>query len=381
MNTNLQAAHAQGPRLRILQLNFERGWRGGERQTLLSMQAFRAAGHEVALLARAGGDLANRAQADGFMVYPCSGIPAVGGTLLRYGRQFDILHAQTANMMTWLALLKPFLRTRIVFTRRTAFPIAQGRDQQTRWKWRQADVVVAISQAAALEPRRLGLDVAVIPSAVQYQPLDSEHVREVAGQFDIPLALDVNAPAGLPRQHQPGQRFVLATAAAMSSEKDPLTLIRAVHAVRQVRDDFVFLHLGAGGDIEYAARELVHDLGLEQHYIFAGFHRAIEDIYRLMDVFVLSSRSEALGTSVLDAFLYRVPVVSTDAGGLKESLAQGRGLLCAVGDHEALAGAMLRLLDDSKLRLDLADKAYRYVRSEHDVDVMATRYLKAYAAT
>ncbi|NYT65402.1 glycosyltransferase family 4 protein [Alcaligenaceae bacterium] len=367
--------------MRILQLNFERGWRGGERQTLLSMQAYRAAGHEVVLLARAGGDLASRAQEDGFMVYPCSGIPAVGGTLLRYGRQFDVLHAQTANMMTWLALLKPFLRARIVFTRRTAFPIAQGRDQQTRWKWRQADVVVAISQAAAVEPRRLGLDVVVIPSAVQAQPLDSQHLHEFASQFDLPLAPDLGGETGLPRQHLSGQHFVLATAAAMSSEKDPLTLIRAIHAVRQVRDDFVFLHLGAGGDIEYAARELVHDLGLERHYVFAGFHRAIEDIYRLMDVFVLSSKSEALGTSVLDAFLYRVPVVSTDAGGLKESLAQGRGLLCAIGDHEALAASILRLLSDESLRVDMADKAHRYVRSEHDVEVMAKRYLKVYTAT
>ncbi|MBP6019379.1 MAG: glycosyltransferase [Burkholderiaceae bacterium] len=366
--------------MRILQLNFERGWRGGERQTLLSMQEFRAAGHEVALLARAGGDLASRAQADGFMVYPCSGIPAVGGTLLRYGRQFDVLHAQTANMMTWLALLKPFLRARIVFTRRTAFPVSHAREQQTRWKWRQADVVVAISQAAAAEPRRLGLEVVVIPSAVQYQPLDSEHLRDVARQLEVALDPLLDLSTDVPRQHQPGQRFVLATAAAMSSEKDPLTLIRAVHAVRQVRDDFVFLHLGSGGDIEYAARELVHDLGLEQHYIFAGFHRAIEDIYRLMDVFVLSSQSEALGTSVLDAFLYQVPVVSTDAGGLKESLAHGRGLLCAIGDYDALAAAILRLLDDSELRHSLVDKAYRYVRSEHDVNVMARRYLKAYVA-
>lgn len=241
-------------------------------------------------------------------------------------------------------------------------------------------MIVAISQAAALEPRRLGLNVQVIPSAVESQALDVKHLREFANQFNVALPSDIETAPHLPHQHQPGQRFVLATAAAMSSEKDPLTLIRAIHAVRQVRSDFVFLHLGASGDTEYAARELVHDLGLEQHYIFAGFHRGIEDIYRLMDVFVLSSQSEALGTSVLDAFLYRVPVVSTDAGGLKESLAQGRGLLCAVGDHQALAAAILRLLDDAELRRSLADKAYRYVHSEHDVDVMARRYLKAYTS-
>src|SRR3546814_18200332 len=65
-------------------------------------------------------------------------------------------------------------------------------------------------------------------------------------------------------------------------------------------DLFVLLHLGAGGDAEAPARALVQELGLQGHYLFAGFQAGIEDLYRLMDVFVLSSRHEALGTSVLE---------------------------------------------------------------------------------
>src|SRR5690606_31123454 len=112
-------------------------------------------------------------------------------------------------------------------------------------------------------------------------------------------------------------------AAALTAEKDPCTLIRAVHRLRQLRSDFVFLHLGAGGGTETEARELVRELGLENIYVFGGFQSGIDDLYRLMDVFVLSSRDEALGTSVLDAFLYSVPVVATNAGGLAEILADG----------------------------------------------------------
>lgn len=378
--------------MRILQLNLERGWRGGERQTLLSMQAFRTAGHHVALLARTGGELATRAKADGFQVYECGGIVSGGGALIRYGRSFDVIHAQTANTMTWLALLKPFLRARLVFTRRTAFPVHDN-EQQTAWKWGQADVLVAISQAAADAPRRLGLNACIIPSAVQAQPLNPENLQSFVQQFGlvcpdgikgVQSSKDTNGVEGEELKGQaeaekPARRWVLATAAALTAEKDPCTLIRAVHLLRQSRDDFVFLHLGADGDSEYLARELVHDLDLEQHYIFAGFQAHVHDIYRLMDVFVLSSRAEALGTSVLDAFLYKVPVVSTDAGGLKESLADGRGLLCEVGDFEALAAAMLRLLDNPTLGKQLTDCAYDYVLREHDVLVMAERYLQVYA--
>src|SRR5690606_25843692 len=114
---------------------------------------------------------------------------------------------------------------------------------------------------------------------------------------------------------------------------------------------------------------------LEQTYVFAGFQSGVEDLYRLMDVFVLSSREEALGSSVLDAFLYSVPVVATDAGGLKESLADGRGQLCPVGDHQALGQAMHRVLSDADLRADMTAKAREYVLLEHDPQVMGQRYL------
>ena len=62
--------------MKILQLNFEKGWRGGERQTLYCMRAFRKAGHEVELMCRRGGPLAERARQEGFTVHECRNVPA-----------------------------------------------------------------------------------------------------------------------------------------------------------------------------------------------------------------------------------------------------------------------------------------------------------------
>ncbi|NLC35010.1 MAG: glycosyltransferase family 4 protein [Alcaligenaceae bacterium] len=345
--------------MRILQLNFERGWRGGERQTLLTLRQHMLAGHQVELLARKGGELARRAAELDLMVHECENVWAVCRFLLSRRRQYDVMHAQTANMMSWLAFLRPWLKTRIVFTRRTAFPLRKN-EARNAWKWRQADALVAISDAAAAEPRRLGLKVVVIPSAVEARPLNSAHLQAFA------------------RQHQLDGKRVLATAAALTEEKDPLTLIDAIHALSRERQDFVFLHLGAGGNQEEAARQRVRELGLESVYCFAGFQEGVENLYRLMDVFVLSSRYEALGSSVLDAFLYGVPVVATNAGGLAEVLADGRGLSSEVGDAPALAANMARVLDDPVLRATMAERAGRYVASEHDPAAMAGRYLELY---
>ena len=346
--------------MRILQLNFERGWRGGERQTLLTMRQLMLAGHDVELLARKGGELAKRAQALDLMVHECDSVSDVCRFLLSRRRQYDVMHAQTANMMTWLALLRPWLKARVVFTRRTAFPLRKH-EARNAWKWRQADVLVAISDAAAAEPRRLGMRVAIIPSAIEHHPMNAAHLQAFS------------------KQHGLEGRRVLATAAALSEEKDPLTLIRAVHQLAQTRQDFVFLHLGAGGSEEAAARALVQELGLEAIYIFAGFQDNVENLYRLMDVFVLASRHEALGSSALDAFSYGVPVVATNAGGLAEILADGRGLTSPVGDPDALAANMARVLDDPVLRATMIQRAADYVAQDHDPAVMAQRYLDIYA--
>ena len=93
--------------MKILQLNFEKGWRGGERQTLYCMMAFRDAGHQVELLARAGGPLAQRAAEQGFTVHAVRHVPGQIGFLASRGRRYDIIHAQTANTVTWDVLTNP----------------------------------------------------------------------------------------------------------------------------------------------------------------------------------------------------------------------------------------------------------------------------------
>lgn len=343
--------------MRILQLNFERGWRGGERQTLYCMRAFRHAGHEVELLARSGQPLADNAKREGYTVHGKRNVAGQIAFLASAGRAYDIIHAQTANTLTWAVLTRPMHRRAVVFSRRTASPLKPGQAWKTGFKWRQVDLFVAISEAAAAEPRRLGLNPTIIRSAVTPSEVNPANVAQLEAEFGL---------AG---------RKVLATAAVLSHGKDPLTLICAVAELARSRRDFVFLHFGADGNCSAQAHALVRSLGLQDIYRFAGFRQEVTDFYSIMDVFVMASREEALGSSVFDAFLQRVPVVSTDAGGLKESLGQGRGLLCAVGDATALAQGMARCLDDPVLRADITGRAYDYVRTEHDVQKMGQRYL------
>lgn len=345
--------------MRILHLNLEKGWRGGERQTLLTLRGLRAGGHEVALAARAGGPLAERAAAEGIPVLGCGGTPGLAFVLLTAGWRYDVLHAQTAQAMSLLAALRPLLRAALVFTRRTAFDDS-GAAGRHRWKWARADALVAISEAAAAAPRALGLSVTVIPSAVEAMPADPEGMRELRMRFGLE-----------------GRR-VLVTAAALSPEKDPLTLIEAVAVLRRDHPDVLCLHCGADGAAAGAARARVAELGLEDHYRFAGFQPRVADALALAEAYVSSSRFEALGTSVLDACLAGLPVVATDVGGHREILAPDRGLLAPAGDAAALARRVAWVLDHPEAARAMGERAREMAAREYAVPAMVARYESLY---
>ena len=131
--------------MKILQLNFEKGWRGGERQTLYCMRAFRNAGHQVEVLCREGGPLADRVRQEGFVAHTCRNVPAQLRFLASQGKGYDIIHAQTANTITWAVLTKWLHRRPVVFSRRTSFVVKPGEEWKTGFKWRHTDLFVAIS--------------------------------------------------------------------------------------------------------------------------------------------------------------------------------------------------------------------------------------------
>jgi glycosyltransferase involved in cell wall biosynthesis len=94
-------------------------------------------------------------------------------------------------------------------------------------------------------------------------------------------------------------------------------------------------------------------------------------------VFVLSSRSEGLGSSVLAAMTWGVPVVATRVGGVPELLESGAGLLVEPGQSAELASAVQRVLSDSALRESLIRNAQASL-GKYSLDAMAEQVASVY---
>ncbi len=158
-------------------------------------------------------------------------------------------------------------------------------------------------------------------------------------------------------------------------------LLRAFGMVAAARPDVDLLLVGDGplrGDLE----QLVRGMGIEHRVRFLGIRGDVPAILRALDVFVLTSVSEAASLTLLEAMAARLPVVVTDVGGNGEIVRSGKeGLLVPRGDAQAAAHTLLDLLErpDRARTMGLAGRARveRHYRLDDTVRAYYQRYQAA----
>lgn len=161
-------------------------------------------------------------------------------------------------------------------------------------------------------------------------------------------------------------------------QKAQHVLIDAVALLAGDRPHLRALIVGEG-DLEHALRERAAARGVDDVVRLTGPRRDAVDLTAAADVFVLSSAWEPLGLVVLEAMAAGVPVVATAAGGVTDLVRhEETGLLVPVGDAEALASAVARLLDDPSLAERLTAAAHVLVRERFSVGAMVEGYLDVY---
>ncbi len=126
---------------------------------------------------------------------------------------------------------------------------------------------------------------------------------------------------------------------------------------------------------------MADELGIAARVRFLGYQQNPATTLGRAGIFVLSSRSEALPRSVLEAMRAGLPVVATRVGGVAEAVADGvNGLLAPAGEPGALAAALARLLGDADLRTRFGSEARRTYERRFGFDRMAQETEAVYRA-
>ena len=179
------------------------------------------------------------------------------------------------------------------------------------------------------------------------------------------------------REHGiPAAARVVGSVMTLVREKGAEDIARAFLTIGQADPDVHILLVGDG-----PMRERVLEIAspLEERFHYAGMSAQTHRFYSAMDCILLASYVEGLSRVVMEAMSCGVPVVSTDSGGNRELVIDGRtGFLVRIGDIEGMADRVRRLLQDEPLRLACAREAEALLGREFDVDFVVDAYEQLY---
>ena len=138
--------------------------------------------------------------------------------------------------------------------------------------------------------------------------------------------------------------------------------------------------IAGSGPQEAKLKALVKECGLQEQILWTGWLNAPGDYYRAADLFVCPSRWEPLGNVILEAWQYRLPVVSTASQGALELITdEQNALLCSPEDPISLSDCIKRVLQMTSLeRCELAKEGYGKLLAQYSPEQITNQYLEMY---
>ena len=360
--------------LRVLGVDPERGFAGGETQVLGLTLALKRAGHTAHLACDPNGTLIQRAQREGVTCIPLAirnAVDVLAGLHLRRivaGGDYDIVHFHTSRAHAMAPFIGRALAARVV-TRRMDYPPNR---LFAPWLYNHAvDGIAAISAGVADALVSSGVErdrITIIPSGVdcdRFRPASVEERRDARRR----LGLSENA-------------FVIGSVGMLEPRKGHGFLIEAFASVAKnpPRPDLDLACVIAGGGSERSELESqAARSGPRERVIFAGKVADSRGVLDALDLFVLPSLREGLGVALLEAMACGLPSIVSRTGGAAEAIEDGvSGLLAEPGDAQSIAMALCSLMRDDAMRIAMGAAARKRAMVNFSMEGMAEATLALY---
>lgn len=356
--------------MKVLHTNFLRGWGGQSNRILTESLGVARRGWDVVISAPGDSQLIARAEAQGLAVDKSvkyvgglrwgliNDVRAMKAILLRY--QPDIIHLH-GGRDSWafakaMLLLPAEKRPIVLRTKHNIFPVADH--VLNRWQYGKCfDGIVCISSAIveqlAAKPYINRDKLVTIPSAIDADrfnvaPGTRKKVRTELGYTDDEVVIGITG--------------------RLRPEKAHDVLFRAVPLVVQACPQARFVCFGSGS-LGGELKDMLSASGVEQYVKMAGFRKDVPQCLSALDVYTQPSRSEGLGTSVLEACAAGLPVAASNSGGIPDIIEDGiNGLLVPVEDHTALARALIQLVRNPQQGAAMGSAGREKIRRDFSVE-------------
>jgi glycosyltransferase involved in cell wall biosynthesis len=353
--------------MKVLYVDLEREWRGGQSQAWLTLCGLQERKHEAELLAARDSPLANRVAEAGIAVHqvPRLGLRAWAAVSLHgliADRRFELVHLNEPHALTAAWLAKAHLRQPLLLSRRIGFPLQKNFISRARY--RAVERFVANSKDVAQSLMDSGIvaeRISIVNEGVEVPALPTPEERRTA------------------RKHWGIQEeeFLFGCVSVFVPEKGQRHLIEALPTVR-ARHPEARLLLAGDGACRVELETLTKRLGQTEAVLFPGFVNNVAQVYAALDAFVFPSEFEGLGTALQAAMAVGLPCISTQRGALGEVVDNERTALVVEPDGKGFAAAMLRAMNDVELRQRLGNAGRLEVEQRFSAGRMVENTIRVY---
>lgn len=354
--------------MKVIHLSAEKTWRGGEQQIAYLIDELHKLNVEQLVVCKKDSafekycinnsipfkSLAFSNQFDFISSYKLKKIA--------YIFKADIIHLHSSHAHA-IAIWAYYLgnKTNLVLSRKVDFPISKNFLSKIKYNCAAIKKIICVSNAIRIIMQNDISDGN--KCSVIYDGIDLSKFKHSSNKLrnEFGIATDVK---------------IIASTAALADHKDYPTFIKAIIDIDSKINAHYFI-IG-DGPLRNEIHQLVNDNNLQNKITFTGFRTDINEILPDIDVFVLSSKTEGLGSSILDAYACKIPVVCTNAGGIPEIVEHNiTGLVSDIGDAKALALNIIKASEDNEFTKLLVENAFEKVK-KFDKRNMAEQTLEVY---
>lgn len=256
--------------------------------------------------------------------------------------KISLVHSNSTNAHIYGAVVARFMRIPSVWSARDLVPLGL----LGKFLFPLSSKIIAVSQEIAREVSKYGrnLDKLItIYNGVNIGLLGAKNKNNNIRK-EIGIVKDIFL-VGMVSQMVPWKRhsdFLTAVAKVVKSNSKVMALV--------VGDDIFNDQKKYKADIH----NLSHKLGLQDKVIFTGYRHDIPEVLDALDLLVVPSEREPFGRVIIEAMASMKPVIAANAGGIPEIIQDGiNGILVPVGDPNAIAEAIIKLVKDRNLAKEL----------------------------
>lgn len=278
--------------------------------------------------------------------------------------KIDVVHSHNKKPLIYGSIAAKLASVKhIIHTRH-----GQAPDVVSGYIWRLNSKVVTISEnakACLIESNKLTYSkVKVIENGIPLNKFDS-----ICKSVSVKLKHEI----GLSEQNT-----VIGIVARLAIEKDHETLLLAFAEIIKLNNKATLVVVG-DGPLYDKLQKLAQELSIEKKVYFLGFRKDIAELISMFDVFVLSSISEGMSLTLLEAMAAKKPIVATNVGGNPEVVQNNvTGFIVPPQQPQEMANAINKLLTDSALSKEFGLNGYQRIKSKFSLASMALKYRKIY---